>query len=68
MNSEEDLDKLLVEELGYNKLRFVYNDDPKYLGFCFLTKPLAALWHRIVMRPKFEKLRVHIVGLYYKPE
>ncbi len=67
MNSEEDLDKLLVDGKGYKKLKFMYNDDPKYIGFNFLFKPVAWLWHKIIMRPRFKKLRVHIIGLYYKP-
>jgi len=67
MNSEEDLDKLLVDEHNYRKLRFIYNDDPKYIGFNIFLRPFASLWHRIVMKNRCEKLRVHIVGLYFKP-
>lgn len=68
INSEEDLDKYLVDGLGYRKMRFIYNDDPKYIGFFFLLKPFAYLWHKIVMKERFEQLRVHLIGLYYKPD
>ncbi len=67
MNSEEDIDDILIKKNGFRKLRFIYNDDPKYLGFCWITKPLAWLWHKTVMKDRFEKLRLHILGLYYKP-
>jgi ubiquinone/menaquinone biosynthesis C-methylase UbiE len=68
MNSEEDIDSLLIEKLGYRKVRFIYNDDPKYIGFNLLLKPLAFIWHKIVMTDRMERFRVHLIGLYYKPD
>lgn len=67
LNTEKDIDKILVETLGYEKIQFQYNDDPKYLSFSKFTKPLAKIWNKIVMKDKNKKLRVHILGLYHKP-
>ncbi len=67
LNTEKDIDKILLSKLKYKKVKFKYNDSPKYIGFCSLTKPISKLWHRIVMKEKNKKLRVHILGLYSKP-
>jgi len=67
LNTEKDIDEILVNKFNYKKIEFRYNDDPKYLGFSKLTKPLAGIWNRIAMKDKYKRLRVHILGLYQKP-
>lgn len=67
LNSEEDMDRYLVEDHKYTKIKYVYNDDPRYIGFTIFTRPLAWLWQKIVMMKRMEKFRLHVIGLYKKP-
>lgn len=65
MNSEAQIDKLLLQQ-GISKVKFIYNDDEKYIGFSVFTKQFAKIWHRVIMKKVFEKYRVHIIGVYKK--
>lgn len=69
MNTKEDFEtylSTLESDANYREVGFIYNDDPKYIGFNILIRPIAHVWHKLVMRKSFEKLRVHIIGLYKK--
>lgn len=65
MNTEKDLDRLMGDG-GFEKERFIYNDDELYMSFWRITKPIAKLW-QIIVKPNFmRKVRAHVIGLYKK--
>ncbi|MCA9375338.1 class I SAM-dependent methyltransferase [Candidatus Dojkabacteria bacterium] len=65
MNTEAKIDRFLFPN-GMRKVKFLYNDDQKYLGFSIFTKLFAKIWHQVIMKRLFEKYRVHIIGVYRK--
>ena len=66
LNSREDIDKRLQVPEKFKKIQFVYNDDPKYIGFTWITRPFGLLWHKIVMTKPMRNERLHLIGLYKK--
>ncbi|GAB4159709.1 MAG: hypothetical protein Fur003_3450 [Candidatus Dojkabacteria bacterium] len=63
MNSEKTLTKLM-QEYGFVKTSLIFNDDPLYMSFWKITKPLAQLW-QIILRLKFlTRVKAHIIGNY----
>lgn len=64
LNKEEDIDDYLSVPRNFLKIEFIYNDDPKYMGFNIFMRPLAKLWHKIVMTKPMRKERVHVIGMY----
>lgn len=65
MNSEKKIDNFM-QGAGFEKVKFIYNDDVKYFGFSKFTLFFARIWHKIIMMGIFSKFRVHIIGLYKK--
>jgi ubiquinone/menaquinone biosynthesis C-methylase UbiE len=65
MNSEKDLDQLFDKD-RFEKISIIFNDDPKYFGFSKYTQFFARIWHRFIMKDRFAKFRVHIIGVYKK--
>jgi len=65
LNTRSDILKY-TEPCDLRKVKLIYNDDISYLGFNFLTKTLAYIWHRIVMTKSFTSVRANIIGIYQK--
>lgn len=65
MNALKDLDASF-EDGHFEKKKFVFHDDLKFLGSFILLRPFAWLWNIIIMQELFKQFRAIIVAQYIK--